>query len=386
MSRKIGFIDESGDKSIHFEKKGVTTFFIVTAIIVNESNVNKVRKGFLEIARKYTQAPEIKSNSKTFKNIDKRIKFLKAISSLDFRIYSVIVDKRKVFENSGLQFRDSFYKYVNGLLDHELYDYYPYLKLISDNHGTDKFMNEFINYVEKNHNQTELFRGPEFKFSDSVDEPLIQLADFIAGSIARCYEPNKIELRSPEVLQILDKHILHLREWPESPPKLIKNIEVGDEKYDKEMVNFIFFKIEEFINANQERAEIEIKNQIICLNYLIYRFKKNPYEYVFSDEIIDRIKVRDVLLTKRQFGRDVISNLRSNKILIVSSQSGYKIPCSKADIIKFYNNYTSKIIPMIETLGKADIVIKNATSGKINLLLDDDFELLKDLIKTVSSK
>jgi len=28
MSRKIGYIDESGDKSIRFEKKGVTTFLL----------------------------------------------------------------------------------------------------------------------------------------------------------------------------------------------------------------------------------------------------------------------------------------------------------------------------------------------------------------------
>ncbi|MHB1105929.1 MAG: DUF3800 domain-containing protein [Lutibacter sp.] len=386
MSRKIGYIDESGDKSIHFEKEGVTTFFIITAIIVDENSVNQVRADFLEIARKHTQAPEIKSNSKAFRDIDKRIKFLQDIARLDFRIYSVIVDKRKVFENSGLQFRDSFYKYVNGLLDHELYDYYPYLQLVSDNHGTDKFMDDFINYVEKNHNQTELFRGPEFKFSDSKDEPLIQLADFIAGSIARCYEPDKKESRSQEIPRILDRHILHLREWPENPPKLFQKIEDGDEKYDQELVDFIFFKINEFINTNQERTEIEIKNQLICLNYLIYRFKTDPHEYVFSDEIIDRIKVRDILLTKRQFGKEVIGNLRDNKILIVSSQSGYKIPCCKGDIVRFYNNYSSKIIPMIDTLGKADVVIKSATSGKINLLLDNDFELLKELITTVASR
>jgi hypothetical protein len=138
-------------------------------------------------------------------------------------------------------------------------------------------------------------------------------------------------------------------------------------------VDFIFFRINEFINSNQNRTEIEIKNQIICLNYLIYRFK-----------------IRNIHLTKRLFSKEVIGNLRDNKILITSSQSGYKIPCCKGDLIRFYNYYSSKIIPkiipMIDTLGKTDIVIRSATSGNINLLENNDYKLLKDLIETAASR
>lgn len=377
---KIGYIDESGDKSIHFEKKGVTTFFIVSAIIVDKESVEEVRENFKKIARSHTQAPEVKSNSRAFKDIGKRINFLREIATLDFRIYSVIVDKRKIFENSGLQFRDVFYKYVNGLLDHELYDYYPYLKLIADNHGSSEFMDDFIRYVEQNHHQTELFRGPEFEFCDSKSEPLIQLADFIAGSIAKCYEPEKLQDRSKEILQVLDKNILHLREWPENPPKLFKKIDDEDEKYDQELVDFIFFRINEFINSNQEHQELETKNQLICLNYLIYRFKVDPYQYIYSEEIIDRIKVRDSHVTKRVFSKEIIGGLRERKILILSSQNGYKIPCCKGDLIRFFNNYSSQIIPMVDTLRKTNIVIKSATSGSINLLEDSNYKVLKDII------
>ncbi|KSA14768.1 DUF3800 domain-containing protein [Maribacter dokdonensis] len=379
MSDKIGFIDESGDKSIHFTKDGVSTFFIVTAIILDEYSVDTTREQFVEIAAKHTRAPEIKSSAKAFKDFDKRIEFIKDISKLNFKIYSIIVDKREVFEDSGLQFRNTFYKYVNGLLDRELYDYYPYLKLISDNHGSEKFMDGFVDYVEKNHNQTELFRGPMFEFCDSKDEPLIQLADFIAGSLSRCYDPKKFNPRSPEILKILDKHILHLREWPENPRNKYSNIELEDEKFNKELVDFIFFKIKNFIHINSDNPAIEIKNQLICLNYLVYRFKKDPHEYIYSDEIIDRIRVRNIHITKRIFSKEVIGNLRENKILITSSQSGYKIPCCRGDIIRFYNNYSSKVIPMIETLKKTDIVIKSATSGKINLLEELDFDYIKRL-------
>jgi hypothetical protein len=381
LSKKIGFIDESGDKSIHFEKSGVTTFFIVSAVIIDEKNVDKVRNEFIKIAKRYTQAPEIKSNAKAFRKIENRINFLKKLSKLDFRIYSIIVDKRKKFENSGLQFRDSFFKYVSGLLDNELYNYFPYLELTSDEHGSEKFMDGFIKYVEKNHKQTVLFRGPEFKFDNSINEPLIQLADFIAGSIAKCYEPDKIQPRSQEIIEVLNERTLHLREWPEAPPKLFRKIDDVDEKFNHELVDFIFFRINEFIASNQDTSDSEIKNQLICLHYLIYRFKQDPYSYTFSDEIIDRINVRKINLTKRIFRKNIIEKLFDNKILITSSQSGYKIPCCKGDIIRYYNNYSTKIIPMINTIGKTDTLIKSVTLGKINLLESQDFKILKKLIK-----
>jgi len=73
MPGKIGYIDEYGDKSIHFEKSGVTTYFIVTAIIVDKTDLEKIEHKINELKVKYTQAPEIKSNSKAFKDINKRV-------------------------------------------------------------------------------------------------------------------------------------------------------------------------------------------------------------------------------------------------------------------------------------------------------------------------
>ena len=386
MKKKIGFIDESGNKNIHFEKDGVSTFFVVSAVIIDEDLVPEIREKFQQIASKFTFAPEVKSNAKAFRDIDDRLKFLQAISELDFRIYSVIVDKRKIFEESGLQFQNSFYKYTNGLLDRELYDYYPFLELISDQHGTEDFMNGFIEYVDENHRQTELFKGPSFSFRDSKDEPLIQLADFIAGSLARCYEPSKNDSRNKEILDVLNKHILHLREWPEVPLKFFGNIDNEDEQYNQELVDFIFYRINEFFASNQESQSIEIKNQLVCLNYLIYRFKTNPFSYAYSDEILDRINIREVNVTKRVLNKEIITRLRDSKILITSSPSGYKIACCKADLIRFYNNYSSKIVPMIETIGKVDTVIKNATSGNLKLLDDNEFKLLKQLIETTANR
>lgn len=383
MSNKIGYIDEYGDKSIHFEKKGVSTYFIVTAIIVDEENVSSIENEVVLLRKKYTQAPEIKSNSKSFRDIEKRLSFLKELSKLDFHVYSVIVDKRKIFETSGLRFRDTFFKYTNGLLDSDLYRYFPFLKIVADEHGDDKFMSGFIDYVQKNHQQTDLFRKPEFRFSNSKDEILIQVADFITGTIARCYDPDKVIDNPNEILDILDKRILHLREWPETPVNAIKSTENEDEAYNHSIANFTLRQISQFIKKNDNSSLSEVKNQLICLHYLVFRFRNNPYSYIYADEIIDRIKVRGISITRRIFTKEVIGKLRESGVLIVSSQSGYKLPCCKNDLVRFFNNYTTKILPMIKTLEQSNILTKTATSGDLDILKDKEFNVIKELIKVI---
>ncbi|HTO17157.1 MAG TPA: hypothetical protein VNJ50_03275 [Gelidibacter sp.] len=117
---------------------------------------------------------------------------------------------------------------------------------------------------------------------------------------------------------------------------------------------------------------------------MIYRFKSNPYSYVYSDEILERLNIRGYSINKRMLNKDIISKLRDNKVLITSSTTGYKLPCCKGDFIRFYNNYSSKIIPMLDTVNKVDILIKTPTFGNYNLLENNEYKLLKELINTAS--
>ena len=95
MSKKIGYIDESGDKSIHYEKGGVTTFFIVSAVIIDENSVDKVRNDFIKIAKKHTQAPEIKSNAKAFRKIENRLEWFNDFEANEDQIESLIKENFK---------------------------------------------------------------------------------------------------------------------------------------------------------------------------------------------------------------------------------------------------------------------------------------------------
>lgn len=380
---KVGYIDEYGDKSIEHQKNGVTTYFIVTAIIVDREKVNDIEISLKILFSKISQAPEIKSSAKIFKELSTRLSFLEELSQLDFKIYSVIVDKRKIFEDSGLRFRNSFFKYVNNLLDKDLYRYFPFLELVSDEHGTEKFMTGFIDYVKQTHFQTNLFRKPQFRFGDSKNEPLIQLADFISGSLARCYDPDKMVDNPNQIIDTLKDKILHLREWPQTPSDNYKSIENAANQYQPAIADFALGIINKFIFENERLANDSTKNQMICLHYLVYKFRLNPFSYIYADEILERINSRGINLNKRAFTKEVIGKLRESGLLLVSSQSGYKIPCSEADLIRFFNNYNTKIIPMLKTLEQYNVLIKTATEGNVNLLNHKEFELNKELIEVL---
>ena len=121
-------------------------------------------------------------------------------------------------------------------------------------HGSAKFMNGFIEYVKTQHKQFELFRKPEFRFGDSKREVLIQLADFISGSLARCYDPEK-RIENPNlILDIIEKNILHLREWPETIINATNISTDSDEQFNHESLYHLQYNpaINHFYNLNQD--------------------------------------------------------------------------------------------------------------------------------------
>jgi hypothetical protein len=57
--------------------------------------------------------------------------------------------------------------------------------MVVDQQGSDTFMEEFISYVHKNHIPN-LFNESTFGFVNDRDSMMIQVAGFIAGTLARC--------------------------------------------------------------------------------------------------------------------------------------------------------------------------------------------------------
>lgn len=122
MDRVYAFTDEYGAFGWDINNPDVSTHFIITAIIVEEANVDRYRECVEQIRKKHFQAGEMKS-SKVSRNHERRNRILADLSSLPFSIFSVCIDKKKCIENmnsKGLQYKKVFYKFMNNIVHKEL--------------------------------------------------------------------------------------------------------------------------------------------------------------------------------------------------------------------------------------------------------------------------
>lgn len=75
-------------------------------------------------------------------------------------------------------------------------------------------MDGFARYLLANHRDT-LFDRPRVTFASSKDEPLVQLADVICGTLARTYDMTKTTEKSAELLAVIRQdHAILIDEWP----------------------------------------------------------------------------------------------------------------------------------------------------------------------------
>ena len=94
MKKIIAFADEFGNNSFDFSSQG--SHFIVTSVIMNLDELEENNKKLEAIRKKHFQTGEIKS-SKVSKNHSRRKRILRELNTLNFSIYSVVVDKKKLF-------------------------------------------------------------------------------------------------------------------------------------------------------------------------------------------------------------------------------------------------------------------------------------------------
>ena len=201
----IAYADEFGNNSFDFKEQG--SHFIIASVILKSEKVNEISKSLEIVRSKYFQESEIKSN-KIAANHKRRKIILREVCKLDFTIYAVIVDKTKLYSD-GFRYKQSFYKFLNGLLYKELFKTFPELELKIDEHGGNDYLVGFKKYVEKNHIR-DLFSGSNLSIKNSNHELGIQLADLIAGTLGYIFDKNKKSDESQDFYKILESKISSL--------------------------------------------------------------------------------------------------------------------------------------------------------------------------------
>lgn len=139
MEKIYAYMDESGSYGFDFEKDGNQNLFIVSAIIVNESNIATLEDGVNEIRKQEFSGGEIKSNG-IKGNHKRRKRVLGKALKLPFNIFCLIVDKRAIYSDHGIKkSKKYFYEFLNNILYRELRSVYPSLSIVVDGVGAKEF-------------------------------------------------------------------------------------------------------------------------------------------------------------------------------------------------------------------------------------------------------
>lgn len=380
MTKILAHIDEFGTNSIEIEKEGVSSHFLICATLIEEKNLIEGQKIIEQVRDTYFQGSEIKSSNVKRKDHVRRLSILNSLNKIDFTIYLIIVDKSEI-KSEGLSIKQSFYKYFNKLLVTDLNRLNKKIIFIADQVGSKEFQDSFIQYIENEVTQYDLFNeGKLFEFSNSKDNNLVQLTDFIVGSLAKCFDKKVYTEASIDYLNLL-KEKLNVRFWPNKSSNYLRQ-EQESKDFDPKIAELSLTLAQDYIEKNEGKNEIEIKVQLHLLKYLMLIQKISPFYFIQTYELKDKVKYElGIELSTRLFRKNVIGHLRDNDVIIVSSNSGgYKLPVNKSDLIEFVNRYNSILQPMISRMKKCRDSILLGSQRTIDILEYPEYESLKEII------
>lgn len=377
-NKKYAFVDEFGAFGTDFENSGCSTHFIITAIIVDEDDLSTVSNGVEVVRKRYFQTGEIKS-SRVKHNHKRRKIILNELKKLPFHIFSFVCDKRKIYENSGLRYKKPFYKFLNNLVYQELRIAYSNLIITADEIGGNDFLISFANYVRSKEIPLGLFDESAFRFENSKNSNIIQVADIISGSLAYNYDNKKIaEADGYNYCAMLSDKILRIKEFPETFDTFNVTQNSLNSEYNPQIADICYRKARRFIETHQNEDDVEVKQQIAVLNYLLFRFmNKSPRNYIPTKELINQLMYLGYdKLSIQSFRNKIIAKLRDNEVIISSSSSGYKIPSTEKELYDFVNHGKSIIMPMLHRLKICNDVIRMGTEGHIRLFERAEYQQL----------
>lgn len=374
MDSIFAFIDESGNHDLNVEKIGASDYFIVVAIILNGENLIEVSAHAENIRKEHFQTGEMKSSGiKGNDQHQRRIRILSDILQLDFKFYVLAVKKSEVIKDSGLRHKQSFFKFFNGLLYNQLFQSHAELNILADEHGDKSFIESFKKYIDVNH-KPDLFWKSDVGMTNSKSNVLIQLADFVVGSLAQVYESKGNPALQEVCLRLINEKALHIIEWPTkyqthfSPP-------IKSEEFDSLIYRHSLAQAEVFINENDDAFDIETKLQTAVLRHLVFvsRFDAER-SYIATHEILEHLRYLGFAdITEQAIRSTIIAKLRDRGVLISSCNRGYKIPKNYEDLIDFVNRVNGLVLPLIERLRKARNSYLRASLGKTDLLTGTNY-------------
>lgn len=388
MERVYAFTDEYGAFGWDIDNPTVSTHFIITAIIVKESDLDEYASMAEKLRQKYFQKGEIKSKN-VGTNHKRRQAIINEMQNMPFSIFAVCIDKKTCMENMnsrGLQYKKPFYKFMNDIVHKELRRAFKKITIVADEIGTTDYMASFCRYVESKQDQPNLFGDADFSFSESKNDVRIQIADFISGTLAYVYDNHKKGPDVPDYAAILRPKTIRIEIYPKTfKTYVLENSPLADD-YDEDIAQLCFAQAAKYIEKNADSDNPEVKAQVIVLQYLLFRFMNNGTRgYIYTNELREQIRSSEIgKMSESTFRMRIIGQLRDKGVIIASSQKGYKIPSKRSELYDFINHDAKIVIPMLSRLKKCRDLVKLATANELDLLDQPEYEQLKTYFDQIS--
>ncbi len=367
---KTAYIDESGGFGFDFTKEQTPKYYILCAIIINNSELSDCHDSFLQVKKTHhLENTELKSSS--ISDYKRRNRIMSDLLQLNFNIILLVANKEAFVKDSALtNFKRTFLKFVNQRLYNELYIPYPKLKIVEDETGTKEFQESFKQYVIE-HRPQNLFSQYDFDFTDSKDEALVQLADFISGSIAKTINDSL----APNYIEMLKGKIMHVENFPCLTQPYFGSMLKEHQKYDKEIFDLAIHRARAYIGENEKDKELDKQLQVALLKYLMFQVHYvNSKKYISSNAIIAFLEeYTSNSITKDFLYRKIIAPLRDASVILASCNHGYKIPISTEDIITYLNQTHTVVSPMLNRIEICRRLIKEQTANSLDIFDDKAF-------------
>ena len=204
QQREYVICDDSGDPGV--EDSSMSHFIIAAVIVVGEDKKEKLTAAVDKYRKTlgWKETHEFKFNT-TKKSIIEEL--ITRISDHDFSAYAMVLDKRKIPVTPDIISSKSLYYYVMKELLIKLDLENPYI--IIDGISGKRYMQDVRTYLRKNLKTTNYDKF-DLKFADSRKNSLIQIADIIAGSVARLYRKDRAD--SNKFYNLLESKIVDVFE------------------------------------------------------------------------------------------------------------------------------------------------------------------------------
>lgn len=174
-------IDESGDAGFKLAR-GSTPHFVVAMVIFDDFKEAERTSRLIEEARISLRIkPEFKFNKCASQVKDG---FFEAVASCKFSVRAIAVDKSRIYSDNLRENKELFYNFfVKSLLQHDN-NALAGARVKIDGSGDREFKRELVAYLKR---ESAAGKIVDVKFAESHRNNLIQLADMVAGAIARSY-------------------------------------------------------------------------------------------------------------------------------------------------------------------------------------------------------